>query len=337
MASLRDVAKEVGVSVSLVSKVLSEHGASSRISADTAAKVQAVASRLGYRKNMSAVSLLAGRHHVLGAYLHRIGAPGSGIMEELISGISTEIRQHNYSLLLNFFSTVAQFESLCASAHSGRMDGVLIGGLYHAGLGKRAEAIQRSGLPLVTVFSVPLAPGIPNVGVSETCVAELATRHLIEGGARSIAHIFNLPSRYEGFRAALAAAGLPFDERLVYGLDSGGREFGHRTGMDAAHALLGTGIPFDGIVAQSDNEAMGCLNVLLDAGIRVPDDVQVIGIDDAPFCQMARVPLSSVSLEFSKRGELAVRCLMSGIEGGEMRDSVVPPRLVVRESTRKEP
>ena len=87
-------------------------------------------------------------------------------------------------------------------------------------------------------------------------------------------------------------------------------------------------------MAQSDHEAVGCINTLFASGIRVPEYVRVIGIDDAPFCELARVPLSSVSQQFQLRGESSMRLLMDMIEGKAVQSSRVEPIVVERESTR---
>lgn len=332
MIALRDIAQDVGFSVSLVSKVLNDRLGSSRVKPDTIRTIRESAARLGYRKNMSAVALLAGRHDVIGVFIHNLGMVGSGIVEDLLAGISDQARQRQQSLMLNFFETAAEFEERSEVANRGRMDGLLVGGCYDAGLCERLLAIRRSGLPVVTVYDEPLHPGLPNIGLDQKLVSRLATEHLITRGARRIAHIATMPTRLAGYRQALAAAGLACDPALVY--HTSVDYFGQIEGAHAVEAFLTQEAEFDGIVAQSDHEAVGCINALFAAGRRVPDDVRVIGIDNAPFCELARVPLSSVSQQFHLRGEKSMRLLMDDIEGHAVQSSRVDPVVVDRESTR---
>lgn len=332
MIGLRDIAKELGVSVSLVSKALNDRLGTSRVSPETIRRIRQTAKRLGYRKNMSAVALLAGRHGIIGVFIHRTGMAGSGIVEDMIAGISDQAHEHHQSLMLNFFESGAEFEARSEMAHTGRMDGVIIGGCFQADVCNRLLAIRRAGLPVVTVYDVGLHPELPNVGLDQELVSRMATEHLISRGARRIAHVATLPTRLAGYRQALVAAGLSCDEALVHHTDVD--YFGRIEGERAVQSFLARGVLFDGIVAQSDHEAVGCINTLCATGRRVPEDVRVIGIDNAPFCELARVPLSSVSQEFHARSAMAMRVLLEAVEGNPVQSADVQPVVMDRESTR---
>jgi len=332
MIALRDIAQDVGFSVSLVSKVLNNRLGSSRVKPETVRKIRESAARLGYRKNMSAVALLAGRHDVIGVFIHNLGMAGSGIVEDLLAGISDQAGGRHQSLMLAFFETGSEFHERSEFANRGRMDGLLVGGCYNAGVRDPLLAIRRAGLPVVTVYDEPLHPELPNVGLDQTLVSRLATEHLIARGARRIAHVATMPTRLAGYRQAVAEAGLACDPALVYRTNVD--FYGQVEGTRAVQAFLAAGVPFDGIVAQSDHEAVGCINALCAAGLRVPEDVRVIGIDNSPFCELARVPLSSVSQQFHLRGETSMRLLMDAIEGNAVQSSLVLPIVVERESTR---
>ncbi|MCE9612866.1 MAG: LacI family transcriptional regulator [Lentisphaerae bacterium] len=333
--ALRDIAKDVGVSVSLVSKVLNQRLGTTGVSAATNAAVLSAAEQRGYRKNASAVALLAGRHNILGVYLHSPGMAGSGILEELLEGISDAAFAHHQRLQLNFFSTPAEFQELCADAHQGDLDGLVVGGIANTVSVDRLRAIRAGGLPVVTLYDHPIHPSLFNVGIDHARVTRLATAHLIAQGARRIAHICNMEARHDGYRQALAAAGIPYDAARVY--DAHALDFGHITGEQAVAFFMRRRVPFDGIVAQSDQEAMGCLNMLFQRGCRVPDDVLVIGIDDAPYCAFARVPLSSVSQNYRRQGQEAIRLVLAVIAGQRVRSTKVEPLLVVRDSSHRTP
>ncbi|MCE9612864.1 MAG: LacI family transcriptional regulator [Lentisphaerae bacterium] len=320
------------MSVSLVSKVLNNRLGTTGVSADTIATVRLTAEKMGYRKNASAVALLAGRHNIVGVYIHCLGMAGSGILEELLGGISTAAHQNHQRLQLNFFITADEFHALCEGAHKGAIDGLVVGGVLHEDLAGRLSDIRATGLPVVTIYDKSAAPSLTNVGLDQVRVAQLATSHLIERGSRRIAHIRNMDDRYDGYRRALAAADIPYDASRVF--DARTLDYGHVTGEQAVEAFLGRGVVFDGLVAQSDQEAMGAMNLLFRRGFNVPDDVRLIGIDNAPYCDFARVPLSSVSQNYRLRGEEAMRLVLDMIAGKRVRSTAVKPLLVARESSR---
>jgi LacI family transcriptional regulator len=222
---------------------------------------------------------------------------------------------------------------LCDVAHPGTMDGLLLAGIAHREVLDRLRDIRRTGLPIVTVHDEPVGPDIPNVGMDQELLGRIATDHLIARGSRAIAHIVNASGRFDGYRQSLAAAGIAYDDSRVYHTPVG-RDYSHTTGETAVRHFLDRGVAFDAIFAQSDQEAVGCINMLFQAGRRVPEDVRVIGIDNAPYCDFARVPVSSVSQEFGPRGFKAVEMLMA-LTNGQPADSLcVAPVLHPRLSSR---
>lgn len=303
---IADIANEVGVSPSLVSKVLSGRLGTTRVSARTVQAIRERAEGIGYRKNSSAAALATGKQNVIGAFIHRIGVPGSGLAEQLVEGIAEELAMHDQRLLLHFYETSEQFRGQCAGLHKGVTDGVIVGGLAHADLLDALVEIQERGVPVVTIHERELDPSFLNVGCDQVEVGRIATAHLIERGCRRIAHISTTPARLDGYRAALKAAGLPQDPRLLFTA----KNFTYQAGAEAVRTFAARGIQYDGLVAQSDQQAAGALNALIAAGKRVPEDVRMIGVDNSPFCDFSIVPLSSVSQMERERGQRAVRALL---------------------------
>ena len=331
VVQIADIAQDLNVSRSLVSKVLSGRMGTTMVRPELAESIRLRAAELGYRKNLSALALHQGRHHAFGVFIHRLGAAGSGLAEELLDGIATAAAVQNQRLILGFFTTDRACRALLADVHRGSMDGLLIAGVSHLELTAELLALQQNGMPVVTVHDAPLAPQLPNVGIDQERVSRLATEHLIAQGCRLIGHIRDFDSRYRGYRAALQAYGLPCKPEQV--VDSGQVLFAYSTGAQAVQEFAKRGVQIDGIVAQSDEEAMGCLNALACAGRRVPEDVRVIGIDNAPYCAFAPVPLSSISQNTRLQGQRAVELLLQAIDGREVKSIDVLPELVVREST----
>jgi LacI family transcriptional regulator len=291
--------------------------------------IRSMAQELGYRKNSSAAALAAGKHNVIGVFVHREGTPVSANTERMVHGISEQAARHGQRLTLSFYQTSEQFLASSGSIHRSVIDGAIIGGLIHTDLAQTVVRLQRDGVPIVTVHDQRLAAGIPNVGTDQIEVCRLATRHLIERGCRRIAHVSRMELRLAGYRLALEEAGLGYRPELVYHA----RGYLHSDGQDAAAHFAATGVEYDGVVAQSDAQAAGFMRSLQQMGRRVPDEIRMAGIDDSPFCEMLAVPLTSVSEEFDRRGREAARLLLSRIAGDEVKSVEVAPVLRVRESS----
>lgn len=330
MVSLQDIADDLGVSVSLVSKVLNGRLGTTGIRKELERDIRRRAAELNYRKNNSALALLRRQQDVVGVFIHREGRLGSGLMEELMEGISRETMANGWRQLLAFFQNAAEFTELCRLAHRGIMDGLLVGGIPHREIVPTLRAIQASGLPVVSMMPRPLHRRIANVAVDQVEIGRLGTRHLIACGCRRIAHIRDFADRYTGYRRALAEAHLPFSPRLVFGSST---DFGYEKGRTAARHFLRQEIDLDGLFAQSDEEALGALNVFCDAGWRIPEDLRIVGVDNAPYAEFSRTPLTSVSQSGRERGQQAARVLLAAIRGEPPQSLSVEPRLVVRAST----
>ncbi len=330
MASLKDIARDFGVSISLVSKVLNDRMGTTGVRGDLQEAIRKRAAELNYRKNRSALALFQQRQDVLGVFLHREGRLGSGLMEELIEGISRGAMPHGHRLMLAFFQDAAEFKGLAQLAHRGVMDGLLVGGITHPELAPALLDIERAGLPVVTIMQQPLHARLPNVAVDQVEVGRLGTRHLLDAGCRHIAHIRDFPDRFTGYQKALKEAGLAYSERLVFG---GTSDFGHAKGEAAARHFLQQNIQMDGRFAQSDEEAIGAMNVFCEAGRKVPGDLRIVGVDNAPYAEFSRTPLTSVSQSARERGLGAVQLLFATQTGQPPASIRVAPQLVIRASS----
>lgn len=331
MPSLQHIADHVGVSKSLVSKVLNDHLGNTRIRPEVMEKIRHAAAELGYRKNLSAAALSAGCQNTVGVFIQAPGVKGSGIVEGLVDGLSAASLEIGKKLLLSFFHGPDEFEPLRALIHRNVMDGVVVGGFCHPRVAKALLAVQRGGLPMVTAFKRPVSRTIPNVGVPQEAITRLATEHLIERGCRRIAHIYDTDERLRGYREALEQHGLGFaPERVYNGPDRG---FSYERGEQAVAHLLTSCNAFDGLVAQSDEEAIGAVNALRAAGRRVPDNVRVTGVDDAVYCRYCVVPITSVSERVEEQGATAMRMLAAVLRGEDVQSRWLEPHLHARRSS----
>ncbi len=332
MSSLRDIAQELDVSISLVSKVLNNRLGTTGVRPPLVRKIRAAAERLGYQKNLSAISLLERRQNAIAVFVHSQNSQGSGIVERLLDGISRATGERAQRISLEFFSDAADFLKKRESLHSARVDGLIVTGVNHPELSEELLAIQKGGLPIVTIYNDALHPDITNVGIADAALSDTATTHLIELGCTRILHLSVIASREAGHRAALIRAGLPVEPSLIIpmAVRVGFRE---SAGASAIRTALQQGVAFDGVSAQSDAQAFGVINELIRSGRKVPDDVKVIGIDNAPFAELCIVPLSSVSQRFLDRGRLAVETLEALITGTPPPTPLIEPRLHLRAST----
>jgi DNA-binding LacI/PurR family transcriptional regulator len=182
---------------------------------------------------------------------------------------------------------------------------------------------------VVTLYDKPLSATIPNVGCRQESVTEISTAHLIEQGCRRIVHIGTDKARHEGYKTSLRAAGVEYVADLDFVVPS----YEYHDGVAAVERLMRDKIEFDGIVAQSDQIAVGALNTLVGRGVRVPEDVKVVGVDDSPYCPFAIVPLSSVCQEETQRGRRAVQTLLDQIARKPVESKLFQPTLVARKSS----
>lgn len=334
---LREIADELQVSVSLVSKVLSGRLGTSGANAEKIRAIHAKARELNYRKNQLAEALRTGRQNVFACMIHRHGAPGSTIVEDMVAGISEEAGAIGQRLLIHYYENSEEFRRFLPLVHQNSADGLIVAGIPHKEIITDLHELHQRGLPIVTVHDTELDPAYCNVGMSQSEVTRLSTRHLAEKGCRKIATIRVWKSgssntaedRFNGYAQALNECGLEQSDKRVIVVES----FNYQEGLIGVKRLIESKVDFDGIVCHSDQIAVAAANHLTAIGRKVPGEVKLIGVDNAPFCQFAIVPLSSVSQEFRERGRTAVKLLARKLAGEEIKSLQVPPVVWARESS----
>lgn len=332
--SQQKIADELKVHVTLVSKVLNGRMGTSGVSPELAQRIRATAQAMGYRKNQNAAALRSGRHQVIAAYIdRRMGAAGSGIIEDLVAGISVGARDHQQRQIISFYDSVDDFRRIARSLNRGAVDGLVVAGLKSPELSDEVHRIQASGVPVATVFNDDLGEDVPNIKMHDAEIIRLATRHLIAQGRRRILHLSCSRAHEAGYVEALREAGLEVRPELIQYDFSDEINFTREQGERAVRRAIDAGIGFDAVCAQSDTQAIGAMYVLIRQGLRVPEDVMITGVDDSPLAKQAFIPLTSVNQCFERRGRLAIDMLTTLIAGKEAPPVVVEPVLVPREST----
>jgi len=333
---MKDIARDLGVSVVTVSKVLRNH---SDIGAGTRERVLKRMKELNYRPNLAARALVTGRTYSIGLIVPDLVHP---FFAEVAKGLSRILRKKGYGLLISSSEEDPELEqSEIGQLLARRVDALIIASAQWTVESFRRIEEQETPYVLIDRRFAGLAANF--VGVDDEQVGELATRHLIEAGCVRIAHIrgpelSTALGRLEGYRRALSRANLAVSPRHIVGGRSSD-DAGDVSGYEAMRELLRLDPRPDAVFCYNDPMALGALKAILEKGLRVPQDVAVIGCGNVRYAQLLRVPLSSVDQNSSGIGERAARLALALIEakGAPVRPRTVllKPTVVVRESTKK--
>lgn len=338
MARLKDIAEQVGVSVSAVSLVLNGKS-SGRIKAETAQLIHDTAAQLGYYPNLVAKALRSKRTHTIGLLSDSIA--GSPFSPELIRGAQQAAWDAGYVLFSVYLRADRDSEELALQSLLQRdVEGLILATDYH-----RVRPLPQLPMDVPVAFADcrPTDAGTPSFAVipDESQGARTATAHLIAKGHTRIGYIGTVDQRFiaremreQGWRAALNDAGIEPDPAWIENVATPSAP----DGRDAARALLRRARP-TAIFCFGDAIAMGVFQVASELGIRVPDELSVVGFDDMPGIAPALdPPLTTVRLDHHAMGASAVEAVIGAINGDEIlphleltacpliaRESVGPP------------
>lgn len=322
--SIYDVAKQAGVSHMTVSRVLNGHP---NIRESTRERVLTAIRDMNYTRSSIARALATRRAMRIGVL---VDSPVQFGPNSTVRALESAAREAGYAI--SSFS-ISDEEELQIDA--GVVELVTQGVDALCVIAPRASSLdllrqQSTGLPILVVKSEPESE-MHTVAVDQREGTRLAMNHLIELGHRSIMHVagpldwFDARVREEAWRETLAAVGLPIAEPMVGDWTS---DYGYTVGR--TH-------DFDGVTAvfaANDQMALGLVHGLTERGIRVPEDISVVGFDDLPDAKHFLPPLTTVRQDFTALGALALQLIIAGIEGEEaVVHDTIEPRLVVRSST----
>ena len=332
--SIKDVAREAGVSASTVSYVLNDTPTES-ISEETRKRVIAAVQKLGYVPNLNARSLSSRRSNLIGVLIPQT-EPGKEFMfsnpfyGELLSSIEYTARQNGYHLLL---SGTEEDQSYLNVAQNRGVDGIIIVGTYP---GENLNELKRIGVPIVLVDSYVKDPDFHTIGIEDKEGARMATRYLIGKGHRRIAFIsgsirengVNI-KRYQGYCDALKEAGLEVDESAVY---SGTVDYEY--GLTAAAQYAERGRKQTAAFVTADVITMGLIKGLQQNHIRIPEDVSIVSFDDVYLARMAHPALTTIHQDIGEKGRQAVQLVLDAAKSNEHHhtECILPLSLVERES-----
>lgn len=330
-----DIAYAAGVSQPTVSRAL--RGDKS-VSASTRARIEAIARDLNYTVDKNASSLRSQRSNTIALLFFEDPTPDESMINPfflaMLGSITRACADRGLDLLISFQRMEDDWHVQYQDSH--RADGlILLGYGDYTKYRERMDQLARQGTHFARWGSVSSDSSGVTVGTDNVAAGRLAGEHLIERGRRRIAflghaddHYPEFAGRYRGLVEAMKSAGIEAERALQFDALTTEKE-----GHSATRALLDSGQEFDAIFAASDLIAIGGMRALAEAGLKVPQDVAVVGFDDIPAASLTTPPLTTVMQDIRGAGQALVETLIAQIEDRELPPRKLPGRLVVRAST----
>lgn len=323
-----DVAREAGVSYSTVSRVINNKG----VSADKSERVLRAMAELGYVANAQARSLAGGKSNIIGLLVHSLTVEYFG---EIARGVDEALAASHFDLMLYTTHRRKGRES----AYVTRLTRNLVDGLVLV-LPRNAEAyletLRHRRFPHVLIDHQGLSFDVPSIGATNWQGGYDGTRYLIELGHRRVGFITGdmalgcAQDRLSGYQQALRDAGLPADPALVREGD-----FLQPQAFRCTNDLLDLAQPPTAIFASNDVSAFGVMEAVRNRGLRIPDDVSVVGFDDIPQGTQVHPSLTTVRQPLAEMGRAAVELLFTYIDepDASIKRIELPTELIVRQSS----
>lgn len=302
--TIHDLAQELNVSPSTISRALKDHHS---IGKETKKAVKKLARERGYRPNTIAASLRTKQSNVIGILVSWINRP---FISSLISGIEKEARESGYHVIISqsYDQTDLEIENLQA-LYDSRISALIVSLAMGTADYSHFDLFTNSGIPVVFVDRIPAVNNIPKVQINNFKAAFEATEHLVRQGCKRIAHFGGsrrqsiYEDRRSGYIAALKKNGLDPDESII--LEAGSLSADEGTRL--TEQVLDTDNRPDGIFCANDTAAVSAIQQAKRQGIKVPEELAVIGFNNDPICEIIDPPLSSVYHPAVEMGEAAIR------------------------------
>ncbi|MCS7058762.1 MAG: LacI family transcriptional regulator [Meiothermus sp.] len=326
-ATLKDVAHLAGVSTVTVSNVINQRP---NVSEKTRARVEQAIRELGYTANLAARSLAGGRTQTVGMLVPDLTTQFVG---EIVRGTSDELRAVGMEMLISTASDIAREQQQVAFLQS-LTDGLLL--ILPQTPDRMLLAVEQAGVPVVVIDHRGQQILLPSVDVDNYTGARQAMAHLLELGHRRIGYVAGpkgfgaSAARLKGYKEALATAGLPFDKSLVVQ-----GTFQQPSGFAAGQHLFSLPQPPTAVFAANDLMAFGVMEAAKQMGLRIPEDVSIVGFDDIPQASQVYPPLTTIRQPLYQMGVAAARLLVAMLRGVRPPTSriTLSTELVVRSTT----
>ena len=335
--TMKDVAKAAGVTTAAVSYAIS---GKRPISDETRKRVEAAIKELGYTPNMAARTLSsAGRSSkLIGVVVPQTEGGGRLMCQnqfyaEILGSIELCARQAGYHVLISATDANDGYLTLAAERN---LDGIIVIGMYPD---EFYQQMKRSRIPIVLIDSYCNDHYYHNVRIDDAYGSYLATKYVLERGHRDIAFFCGrikdngvMKKRLAGYRDALGEYSVEFRDALVFEGD-----IDYKDGIESANRLMDTQVNATAVVAAADILAIGAAKAFYERGVRVPDDISLMGFDDLEISQYLTPGLTTVRQQISLKGEKAVELLIRSINEPELtkQELILPVSLVERESVKR--
>jgi DNA-binding LacI/PurR family transcriptional regulator len=331
MVRLKDIAQYAGVSVMTVSKALRNEP---DVSAATKARIKQLAQQMGYVPDSTAQGLRTRTTKLFGLVIPSITNP---IYARIVFAIEERAHELGYDILLAHTHNVPAREETCIRRlMSRRVDGFFISPVYRFEADARIyQELAVCKTPTVLLGApAPFCKSFPSVEIEELTASESATQHLLKLGHKRIAYLTGPQSapwaheRFEGYRHALRDAGLDVDDRLVFQAGST-IEDGTKAGLQ----MLNESCNATAVQAVNDLVAIGCAEALMSQGLRIPEDISLVGFGNVLTAEYFRVPLTTIRQPKFRLAMAAMDMMASLLRGQPVEIKRLPAELIERKST----
>lgn len=334
--TLKDVAEKAGVTPATVSYVIN---GTKNVSAETKRRVEAAVDELGYAVNAAARTLSSAnrRSKLIGVVVPQTET-GNRLMfqnnfySEILGSIEYHARQNGYHIII---SATDANESYLTLAKERNLDGIIIIGMYPD---EFYVQMKKAQIPIVLIDSYCNDHYYHNVRIDDRHGSYLATKCLLDHGHRDVAFFAGqlkengvMKKRFAGYRDALEEVGANHSPALIF---EGNIDY--ENGIDLANRLIDSKVNATAIVAAADILAIGAMKGLFERGIRVPDDISIMGFDDLEVSQYLTPGLSTIKQQISLKGERAVELLINNIDEPSTKQELVLPVMLVERGSVKQ-
>jgi len=332
---MKDIAQSLSVSVVTVSKVLRNH---SDISAETRKRVLQRMKELNYHPNPAARALVTGRTNLIGLVVPDLLHP---FFAKVAKAISARLRSQEYSLIIASSEDDPHLEKReIEQILARRVDALIVASTQPNG--ENVSRIEQSQVPYVLLDRKMPGFSASSVGNDDVMAGSLATGHLVEVGCKTIAYlggsaVSTAVDRQAGYLATLAKHGLSLPSQYVVAHESTD-DSGEASGYRGMKYLLTLRPMPDGVFCYNDTIAMGAMRAIFDAGLRIPQDVAIVGCGNFDYDDLLRIPLTSIDQDSEGLGLNAAKLaigLTKRKPNAPQRNMLMPVKLVVRASTKR--
>jgi LacI family transcriptional regulator len=330
--TIYDIAETLNVSPATVSRGLKNHPG---IKKDTKKRILEAARKMGYQQNKFASDLRRKNTNTIGVIVPRLN---SYFMSTVISGMEKVANAHGYSLIIS--QSQESFKKEIASVttmFNSRVDGLMISLAYDTKDTDHFEDLLRKQIPLIFFDRVIEHPNCTSIVIDNKKAGYEATMHLIDQGCKRIVHVDGnvnrnvYADRLDGYKQALQESGIGFDPAMV--IDN---KLTDSTSSEAAQFILNMKKLPDGIFTANDTSAVACIRELKLAGLKVPEDIAVVGFNNDPISKVIEPNLTTIDYPGQEMGEIAATTLINKLKKqptGNLNTIVLRHKLIVRESS----